>query len=157
MKIILNYIFAVFTGLTLLISMSGISIYSHHCEKSGYSKSSVFEEVANCNHAKDQVCKTEHKECCSKYEEIKKEKKDKNCCNTEETQIKLKVEFELLSYHQDIKPILNFVNVAFTDVSNEIFIIKKNTKKEGEVFRPPSGKQLLLLIQNLKTEPNPVG
>lgn len=141
-------------GLLLLTSLSGIRIYSHHCEESGYVKSSVFEHVANCNHKDNLTCKIEKKECCSESKEVLEKKKDTDCCNTEERQIKLKVDFELISYNKEINPLLDYIEIVVFSDKEEKTTINTSFSENANVFRPPSGKQLLLLIQNLKTEPN---
>lgn len=154
MKTLIKHIFSFLIGLLLLASLSGIRIYSHHCEESGYAKSSVFEHVANCNHKENLACKIENKECCSKSKEVLEEKKGNDCCNTEERQIKLKVDFDLISYNQEIIPHFDYVELEISSDKEEKTINNISFSEKSKVFRPPSGKQLLLLIQNLKTEPN---
>lgn len=155
MKTHSKHIFSFLIGLLLLTSLSGIRIYSHHCEESGYVKSSVFEHVANCNHKENLACKTEKKECCSKSEEVLEEKTVNDCCNTEERQIKLKVDFELISHNQKVNPHFDYVELDISSDKEENTLNNTSLSEKAKVFQPPSGKQLLLLIQNLKTEPNP--
>lgn len=141
-------------GLLLLISISGVRVYSHYCENSGYSNSSLFENVAECNHAKaSSVVKSD--DCCSIANVTKTVAKDEDCCNTIEQEIKLNLEFEYTFENPKVASVYDFVFEELIRDSQENGINKDQEIDIHEIFRPPSGRRLLVYLHRLSSEPFP--
>ena len=157
MKSLIKNIVSVTLGLVLLVSMSGINIYSHSCEKSGYEKSSLFAGLADCGHQEMEslVCETSSHDCCSATINSKPQPKNEGCCNTSEQQFKLSIEFNFVNQNASVADIFNFVIEEFKICSEEGRSYEIAFSKVGKIFKPPAAKTLLLILHQLKTEPNP--
>jgi len=138
-------------GILLLTSISGMRIYSHHCNESGYENTSFIEEHAECNHTK-QIEETTKPSCCSIEQESKK---SDDCCNTVEKEIKLDVEFDNYTDNLNIKPFYNFLFAEIILGGDETDDFLQKDYLNDPNYIPPAGKDLLLIIQGLRTEPAP--
>jgi len=157
MKTLIKNIVSVALGLVLLVFMSGINIYSHHCKESGYEKSSLFAGLADCGH-KEKVnnsCETTSHDCCSETIESKPQSKDNECCNTSEQQFKLSIEFQIANQNVNIASVFDFVFEELTIQSEDDISFDIEFSQTEKIFKPPAAKTLLLMLHQLKTEPNP--
>ncbi len=136
--------------------MSGLKVYSHFCTKSGLNESSIFQELTDYCHNSHKLQKN-NSICC----DSEKSKENNycvvdNCCKTSERTFKLSVEFELNHPVKKIKSLYEFlfdtliINPEKSYLSNYIDIQKPN------FINPNWGKKLLVIINNLKTDPNPL-
>jgi len=157
MKSLIRNIVSVTLGLVLLVSMSGINIYSHSCEESGYEKSSLFAGLADCGHQEMEivVCETSSHDCCSETINSKPQTKKEGCCNTSEQQFKLSMEFNFVNQNTSIADVFDFVIEEFRIFSEEDLTYEVTFLKVENIFKPPAAKTLLLMLHQLKTEPNP--
>lgn len=157
MKSLITNIVSVTLVLVLLVSMSGINVYSLYCKDSGYEKSSLFAGLEDCGN-KDKVnnsYETTSHNCCSKSIESKPQKKNNECCDTSEQQYKLSIEFQIANQNVNIASIFDFVFEELNIQSKDDISFDVTYSKTKNIFKPPVAKFLLLLLHQMKTEPNP--
>lgn len=157
MKSLIKNIVSVTLVLVLLVSMSGINVYSQYCKDSGYKKSSLFAGLEDCGN-KDKVnnsCETTSHNCNSESIESKPQKKNNECCDTSEQQFKLSIEFQIGNQNVNIASIFDFVFEELNIQSKDDISFDVTYSKTKNIFKPPVAKFLLLLLHQMKTEPNP--
>lgn len=140
---------------TLIVSMSGLKVYSHFCTKSGLNESSIFQELTDCCH-NSQKQKENNKTCCVSEKSMENNYSvDDNCCKSSERTFKLSVEFELKNPIKKIKSLYEFLfHKLIINAEKSYLSIYINIQKT-DFINPKWGKKLLIIINNLKTEPNP--
>lgn len=157
MKSLIKNIVSVTLVLVLLVSMSGINVYSQYCKDSGYEKSSLFTGLEDCVN-KDKVNNnyeiTSHN-CCSESIDSKLPKNSDECCDTSEQQFKLSIEFQIANQNVNIASIFDFVFEELNIQSKDDISFNVTYSKTKNIFKPPVAKLLLLLLHQMKSEPNP--
>lgn len=157
MKSLIKNIVSVTLVIVLLVSMSGINVYSQYCEYSGYEKSSLFAGLEDCGN-KEKVnnsCETTSHNCCSESIESKPQTKNNKCCNTSEQQFKLSIKFQIVNQNVNIASVFDFVFEELNLHSKDDISFNVTYSKTKKVFKPPVAKFLLIMLHQMKTEPNP--
>lgn len=139
----------------LLMSISGITVYSHYCHGSNFETSSLFQDEASCEHDKHNYCTDNPESCCTEKSSCKTEHANSDCCENSEKQIKLIVDFDILKQHKKVKSVFDFIfeELIFSPLEN-YFVDNIQTIEINEI-ETAVGKQLLVFLHQLKTEPNP--
>ena len=135
--------------------MSGFKVYSHFCKKSGLNDSSIFQEMADNCHKGDEM--PNKNACCAMQTNPGVTHcEDTDCCNTTEQNFKLSVIFDLNKQITKVKPVYDFIFEEFDVNIDKSFLFDYITIHKPEETNFKWGKSLLLIISNLKTEPNPL-
>ncbi len=155
MKSILKHIVSFALSFVLLMSISGITVYSHYCNDSGFEKSSLIQDLASCEHDETLTHKHNSEHYCTENISCETEQKSNDCCDTSEKQIKLFVEFNIIKQHKKVKPVFDFIfeELIFSPLENN-FVDNIQPIEISEI-EAATGKQLLVFLNQLKTEPNP--
>lgn len=155
MKSLLKHIASFALSFVLLMSISGITVYSHYCNDSGFEKRSVIQDLASCEHDETLTHIHNFEHYCTEKTSCETEQEDNDCCDTSEKQIKLVVDFDILKQHKKIKPVFDFIfaELNFSPLESS-FVEYIQTIKNSEI-EVTAGKKLLVLLHQLKTEPNP--
>ncbi len=155
MKSILKHIVYFALSFVLLMSISGITVYSHYCNDSGFEKSSLIQELVSCEHDETITHNNNLEHCCTEKISCEMEEENDDCCDTSEKQIKLFVEFDIIKQHKKVKPVFDFIfeELIFSPLENN-FVDNIQTIEISEI-ETATGKQLLVFLHQLKTEPNP--
>ena len=154
MRFILQNIASYLLIFTLIVSMSGLKVYSHFCTNSGLNESSIFQELIDYCHNSHKLQKNNNT-CC--YSEKSKENNYcvvDNCCKTTERTFKLSVEFNLKTPTKKTKSLYEFLFDKLINNAEKSYLSNYIDIQKPDHINPNWGKKLLIIINNLKTEPN---
>lgn len=152
------------TGIVVLVALlwatTGVSVYSHHCNKEGSTHISFFEEKAKCEHNDEAgiaapCCKTE-RSCCVTNKSCKTVNNNR-CCSTHQNVFRLVISFQLPgdSYKVVVAGLELLKNLTFDEsrVTND-----QNTAVSARNRPPPVlfGRNLVIVTSQLKIAPAPI-
>ena len=164
MNRLFKYLLGIFSVVVFLTATTGVRVYSHYCSSAAVANTSIIESLATCDlHAGSSktVPLNAEKSCCNtdSHCETPQPVKD-NCCSNESYFFKISDDFTAQSEsHWKVNPREISVANTFIPLINES--VEKGHFSNGLIlaFHPPppkSGKQLIVFLQQQKTEPNPI-
>lgn len=161
-KSLLTYILTLFSIVLFLTATTGVKMYSHYCSMSNTEHSSLFESEATCGHhtLSEEVKPLEKKSCCSiQLQTETSADTDKDCCTDDSQYYRIAIAFDLPTVEN--KNLLPKEIVLFSaqnlSIEESIESLDNESRINEIVYPPPRfGKELLLSIQQQKTEPAPL-
>lgn len=138
----------------ILVSTTGITIYTHYCSENNIKKTSLFESSIKCDHHHQEVqheCDTDNTTCDL-------HNKSKKCCHDYEQTFVLTLNIEIQHFTPDSKPvcILSPINIIALNSDMEHYNNKNKPEYNYCLPHPHTGKQIVLFYRNLKIPPLPV-
>ncbi len=155
LKILIKYLMSFLSVAVFLAVTSGFTVYTHYCSSTTIKQQSIVESHNSCEHNHDHLnlhdemlgCETD---CCV-------ELRTNKCCTDKKEYFKMSEVFILPSLAFDDQDIS--VQVIIIVLSNINFEIDRFFKEPESTFSLPpplSGKQIVVLYHQLKTEPSPL-
>ncbi len=158
LKNIIKYIFSFLSIAAFLAVTSGFTVYTHYCNDTEIKQHSIVVSNVTCQHNHD-ISKSHniHNILSSCTENCNIESKSNECCTDKEQYYKISDMFILPSVIVEDSFIYSFVVTSLLDNANlKADRFCKESEPDFSLPPPLSGKQIVLLYQQLKTSPNPL-
>jgi len=159
-----KYLFGLFSVVLFITATTGVTVHSHYCSSDAVANISIIESLATCGHHAESTepnPSIEGKSCCQIDSQCKTLQVDKDdCCSNESEFYRVSDDFTTSSEEQ-WKVISKEISIVNTVISIVNESIEKSIFSNGliEIFHPPpskSGKQLIVFLQQQKTDPDPI-
>ena len=155
MKILITYLFSIFSVAVFLGVTSGFTVYSHYCNDTAIINHCLIESQAICNHP-DVVadCKIQNTHSCCKTDNHIATTSN-NCCTDNKHFYKISDVYNITSPSED-EICKNYYTLISSLVRLNLELKISNSEPVVTYSLPPplSGKQIVLLYQQLKASPN---
>ncbi len=164
MNRLIKYLLGVFSVVVFLTATTGIRVYSHYCSSAAVANTSIIESLATCGHhaeSSETNPSDDEKSCCSINSHCETPQPiEDDCCSNESQFFRFSDDFTTSSEEQwkvnpkEISIANTVISIVNESIENSVF-----SNSLYEVFHPPpskSGKQLIVFLQQQKTDPDPI-
>jgi len=143
-----------FLSVTVFLAVtSGFTVYTHYCSNTTQKQQSIVESHNSCEHDNLNLHDYKHgceTDCCVELSTNK-------CCTDKKEYFKMSEVFILPSLAVDDQNIsIQVIKIVLSNINFEIERFFKEPESTFSLPPPLSGKQIVVLYHQLKTEPSPL-
>jgi len=155
LKILITYLFSIFSVVAFLGVTSGFTVYTHYCNNTAILNHSLIESQATCNHP-DEVadCEIQNAHSCCKIDNHTATKSN-NCCTDNKHFYKISDVYNIIPPSEDQICKHSYALISsFVLLNLELKICNREPVVTYSLPPPLTGKEIVVLYHQLKTEPN---
>ena len=155
LKILITYLFSFFSIAAFLGVTSGFTVYTHYCNDTEIIVHSLIESQVACNHMTNDSNHEMHDVLSGCSTDCQLESNSNECCSDNKQFYKISDVFNISSPpEEEIYKHTYVVISAFVLLNFEIAVFYKEPVSTYSLPPPLSGKQIVVLYHQLKTDPN---